>query len=216
MVLYASVIPFEIGENIQLTLSQEIIKTSIYMTEIIFLYYSLKSKNNFAEDQAHLRVITVALGWSFTESLLNNLFYYLFNSMGEEFTWEYIRTAIMANVEMVEKMAIVALIQTGNKLREEKKDFAKFLKFLLIAIPIFSLIVGILAFYLVKAGVSEILTKGTCIISVIVAVIIGGFTLIITAKAIKYLAKMEFLQWLITSSKPEELKKKYCDTLVEL
>ena len=124
MVLYATVIPFEIGENIQLTLSQEIIKTSIYMTEIIFLYYSLKSKNNFAEDQAHLRVITVALGWSFTESLLNNLFYYLFNSMGEEFTWEYIRTAIMANVEMVEKMAIVALIQTGNKLREEKKDFA--------------------------------------------------------------------------------------------
>ena len=102
------------------------------------------------------------------------------------------------------------------EVEEEKKDFAKFSKFLLFAILIFSLIVGILAFYPVKAGVSEILTKGTCIISVIVAVIIGGFTLIITTKAIKYLAKMEFLQWLITSSKPEKLKKKYCDTLVEL
>ena len=123
MVLYATVIPFEIGENIQLTLPQEIIKTSIYMTEIIFLYQSLKSKNNFSEEQASLRVITVALGWSFAESLINNLFYYLFNSMGEEFTWEYIRTAIMANVSMIEKMAIVALIQTGAKLREEKKDF---------------------------------------------------------------------------------------------
>ena len=123
MVLYATVIPFEIGENIQLTLSQEIIKTSIYMTEIIFLYQSLRSKNNFSEDQASLRVITVALGWSLAESLLNNLFYYLFNSMGEEFTWEYIRTAILANVQMVEKMAIVALIQTGVKLRDEKKDF---------------------------------------------------------------------------------------------
>ena len=123
MVLYATVIPFEIGENIQLTLSQEIIKTIIYMTEIIFLYHSLKSRNNFSEDQAYLRVITVALGWSFAESLINNLFYYLFNSMGEEFTWEYIRTAILANVQMIEKMAIVALIQTGIKLREEKKSF---------------------------------------------------------------------------------------------
>ena len=123
MVLYATVIPFEIGENVQLTLTQEIVKTSIYMTEIIFLYQSLKSKNNFSEEQASLRVITVALGWSFAESLINNLFYYLFNSMGEEFTWEYIRTAILANVSMIEKMAIVALIQTGAKLCEEKKDF---------------------------------------------------------------------------------------------
>ena len=123
MVLYATVIPFEIGENIQLTLPQEIIKTFIYMTEIIFLYQSLRSKNNFSNDEAHLRIITVALGWSFAESLLNNLFYYLFNSMGEEFTWEYIRTAILANVQMIEKMAIVALIQTGTKLKEEKQSY---------------------------------------------------------------------------------------------
>ena len=61
MVLYATVIPFEIGENIQLTLPQEIIKTFIYMTEIIFLYQSLRSKNNFSNDEAHLRIITVAL-----------------------------------------------------------------------------------------------------------------------------------------------------------
>ena len=49
--------------------------------------------------------------------------HYLFNSMGEEFTWEYIRTAILANVSMIDKMAIVALIQTANKLKEEKKQF---------------------------------------------------------------------------------------------
>ena len=123
MVLYATVIPFEIGENIQLTLPQEIIKTFIYMTEIIFLYQSLRSRNNFADKEAHLKIITVALGWSFAESLLNNLFYYLFNSMGEEFTWEYIRTAVLANVQMIEKMAIVALIQTGTKLKEEKQSY---------------------------------------------------------------------------------------------
>ena len=123
MVLYATLIPFEIGEDIQLNFYQDLIKALILLTELIFLYQSLKSKNNFSEDQAYLRVITVALGWSFAESLINNLFYYLFNSMGEEFTWEYIRTAILANVQMIEKMAIVALIQTGTKLREEKKSF---------------------------------------------------------------------------------------------
>ena len=119
MVLYATLIPFEIGEDIQLNFYQDLIKALILLTELIFLYQSLKSKNNFSEDQAYLRVITVALGWSFAESL----FYYLFNSMGEEFTWEYIRTAILANVSMIDKMAIVALIQTANKLKEEKKQF---------------------------------------------------------------------------------------------
>ena len=108
MVLYATLIPFEIGEDIQLNFYQDLIKALILLTELIFLYQSLKSKNNFSEDQAYLRVITVALGWSFAESLINNLFYYLFNSMGEEFTWEYIRTAILANVSMIDKMAIVA------------------------------------------------------------------------------------------------------------
>ena len=70
MVLYATVIPFEIGENIQLTLSQEIIKTLINMTEIIFLFQSLKSKNNFTDEQASYKIITIALGWSLLSHFL--------------------------------------------------------------------------------------------------------------------------------------------------
>ena len=123
MVLYASLIPFEIGEAVQLTLSQEIVKTMIYMTETIFLYWSIKSKNNFTEKQAGYKIITIALGWSLAESLFSNLFYYLMNSMGEEFTWEYIRTAILANVQMIEKTAIVALIQCFKKLKDENKSY---------------------------------------------------------------------------------------------
>ena len=123
MVLYATIIPFEIGEAVQLTISQEIIRTLIYMTETIFLYQCLKSKNNFNEKQASYKIITIALGWSLAESLFGNLFYYLMNSMGEEFTWEYIRTAILANLQMIEKMAIIALIQSGQKLMDEKKAY---------------------------------------------------------------------------------------------
>ena len=82
MVLYATIIPFEIGESVQMTLSQEIIRTLIYMTEIIFLYHNLKSKNNFTDEQASYKIITIALGWSLAESLFSNLFYYLMNSIG--------------------------------------------------------------------------------------------------------------------------------------
>ena len=123
MVLYATLIPFEVGEAVQLTISQEVIKTLIYMTETIFLYNCLKGKNNFNEKQASYKVITIALGWSLAESIFNNLFYYLMNSMGEEFTWEYIRTAILANLQMIEKMGIIALIQSFQKLFEENKTY---------------------------------------------------------------------------------------------
>ena len=75
MVLYATVIPFEIGENIQLTLSQEIIKTLINMTEIIFLFQSLKSKNNFTEEQASYKIFTNTLGWSLLSHFL--VIYYI-------------------------------------------------------------------------------------------------------------------------------------------
>lgn len=126
MVLYATVIPFEIGEN-QLTLSQEIIKTLINMIETIFIYQCLKCKNNFTDEQAGYKVITIGLGWSFAQSLFENLFYYLLNSMGEEFTWEYIRTAILANLDMIEKIAITALVQNIAKLMEEKKFYAHFI-----------------------------------------------------------------------------------------
>ena len=123
MVLYATIIPFEIGESVQMTLSQEIIRTLIYMTEIIFLYHNLKSKNNFTDEQASYKIITIALGWSLAESLFSNLFYYLMNSMGEEFTWEYIRTAILANLQMIEKMSIIALIQSAQKLKDDKRSY---------------------------------------------------------------------------------------------
>ena len=137
MVLYATVIPFEIGEAVQLTLPQEIIKTMIYMTETIFLYHCLKSKNNFTEKQASYKIITIALGWSLAESLFNNLFYYLMNSMGEEFTWEYIRTAILSNLQMIEKIAIIALIQSFKKLKDEKKAYIHIL-FLIVIKYIFN------------------------------------------------------------------------------
>ena len=52
--------------------------------------------------------------------------------MGEEFTWEYIRTAILANLQMIEKMAIIALIQSAQRLMEDKKVYIHLIIFILI------------------------------------------------------------------------------------
>jgi len=123
LILLATIIPFEIGENVQLNPIQEIIRTIINLTEIIFLYHNLKSRNNFSDNQSGYKVITIGLAWSFADSLISNLFYYLMNAMGDEFSWEYIRTAIGANLQMIEKIAMIALIQSAAKLKNENKFY---------------------------------------------------------------------------------------------
>jgi len=41
--------------------------------------------------------------------------------MEKEFTLEYIRTAILANLQMIEKIAIIAFIQSIQKFMEDEK-----------------------------------------------------------------------------------------------
>ena len=123
MVLYATIIPFDTNEifsNNQ-NLTQELIKTMINATEILFLFYCLKAKNNFTEDQEGLKILTVSLGWSLADSLCLYLFYYFMNATGEEFTWEYIQTAIQSNIDLLEKIGIVTLILCIQKLNSENK-----------------------------------------------------------------------------------------------
>ena len=81
----------------------------------------------------------------FAESLFSNLFYYLMNSMGEEFTLEYIRTAILANLQMIEKMAIIALIQSIQKLMDDKKLYMHLI--LLIVVKYFLIVLHIIIFH---------------------------------------------------------------------
>ena len=81
----------------------------------------MKIKNNFTFEQASYKIVTIVLGWSLAKSLFSNLFYYLINSIGEELTLEYIITTILENLQMIEKIAIIALIQSIQKLMEDKK-----------------------------------------------------------------------------------------------
>ena len=43
------------------------------------------------------------------------------NATGEEFTWEYIQTGILSNVDLIERIGMVALVQSFVTLSNENK-----------------------------------------------------------------------------------------------
>jgi hypothetical protein len=111
MVLYATVIPFNSIESERYDLSHEILKVLINTLELVFISYSLKLKNSFQEKETGLKVLSVGLAWTLAETMCSNLLYFLMNATGEEFQWEYIQTAIQCNFDLIERLAVVALLE---------------------------------------------------------------------------------------------------------
>ena len=131
MILYATIIPYNPSENDTVNSMQELIRVLINSIEVIFIFYLLKGKNNFSENENGLKVLAVGLGWSLADSLCMHLFYFLMNATGEEFTWEYIQTGILSNVDLIEKIGMVALIQSLITLSTEKKFSGHILLFII-------------------------------------------------------------------------------------
>lgn len=127
MLLYATVIPYGIIESENYSFNQELLKILINGIEIFFILMALKNKSSFSDQEAHLKVITVGLAWSLSESLFSYFLYFLFNSTSEEFSWEYIQTSLMANIDLLERIAIVALVECYRKHKEDKKMNLHFL-----------------------------------------------------------------------------------------
>jgi len=98
-------------------------KVMVNLIEIILIKYALNLKNPFSEKETALKVLTVGLIWTFANSICSNLLYFLMNATGEEFNWEYVITAIESNFDLIERLAVVALVQCfaqANKTFEYK------------------------------------------------------------------------------------------------
>jgi hypothetical protein len=123
MVLYATIIPFNglESEKDHSDISQETLKIIVNTIEILLIIYSLRLKNNFNEKETHLKVLAVGIAWAFADSLASNLLYFLMNATGEEFKWEYIQSAIQSNVDLIERIAIVALVQSYETLKSQNR-----------------------------------------------------------------------------------------------
>lgn len=121
MLLYATVIPYNTIESENYDISQELFKVLINCIEVVFILMALKNKSTFQDAEAHLKVLTVALAWALSESVFSYFLYFLFNANSEEFKWEYIQTAISANIDLLERIAIIALVECYRKNEEVGK-----------------------------------------------------------------------------------------------
>lgn len=83
----------------------------VNLIEIVLIKYALNLKNPFSDKETALKVLTVSLTWTLANSICSNLLYFLMNATGEEFNWEYIITAIESNFDLIERLAVVALVQ---------------------------------------------------------------------------------------------------------
>jgi len=131
MVLYATIIPFNSIESGKYELSHETIKILINTIEILLICYSLKIRNSFNEKEIHLKVLTVGLAWSLADNLTSYLLYFLLNATGEEFRWEYIQSAIQSNLDLIEKISLVALVEVYESLRQKNKSNLHIILFLI-------------------------------------------------------------------------------------
>ena len=86
--------------------------------ELVFIYYSLKVRNSFQNNETHLKVLLVGLSWALAESLASFFLYFIMNATGEEFKWEYIQTAIQSNLDLIERIALVALVECYDLLKK--------------------------------------------------------------------------------------------------
>jgi hypothetical protein len=63
----------------------------------------------------------VGLAWGLADSVASYLLYFLMNATGEEFKWEYIQTAIQSNLDLIEKIAVVCLVDCYEKFKSQNK-----------------------------------------------------------------------------------------------
>lgn len=141
MVLYATIMPSAVEDLHTSDLYQDILKFAINILEVGVIYQALSIRNSFQEKEIKMKVLAVGLTWCFAEAFYTNLLYFLMNATGEEFKWEFIQTALYSNIEMIEKLALVALIEILRRLALQNKN-----NFLLVFLILIKYIVGEIVF----------------------------------------------------------------------
>ena len=122
MLLYATVIPYNTIESEDYSLSQEALKVVVNSVEIFFITLALNIKSSFIEGkESHLKVLSVALTWTLAENFFSYFLYFVMNATSDEFQWEFIQTSVISNIDLVERIGIVALIECYVLLKKNEK-----------------------------------------------------------------------------------------------
>jgi hypothetical protein len=121
ILLFATLIPFNVIETEEYNLSQELLKVLVSCIDIIFISYSLKAGKTFTIKEDWLKILSVSSIWVLCESVIPNIFYFVSKAMSEEFSWVYIQSAINSNIILAETIGIVAITSCYINLRDCNK-----------------------------------------------------------------------------------------------
>jgi len=122
MLLYATVIPYNTIESENYSISEEGLKIVINLIEVFFIIFALKMKNSFMTgSETGLKIISVGLAWTLADNFISYFLYFLTNANSDEFTWEFLQTAIKANMFMFERFGLIAIIESYRILKESNR-----------------------------------------------------------------------------------------------
>lgn len=140
-------------------------KVVINFIEIGMIYYSLKARNTFQDKEVGLKVLCVGLAWSFAEAVCSYLLYFLMNATGEEFKWEYIQVAIQSNIDLVDRIAVVALVECYKSLREHEQSNTYILVVLVLKYLVFGLAFRYVDLLKHECSWKQLMIKGGCTVT---------------------------------------------------
>lgn len=122
MLLYATIIPYNTIESQDYNFSQEALIVVVNSIEIFFIILALNRKSSFIEaKESYLKVLTVSLSWSLSESFFSYFLYFLMNATNDEFNWQFIQSSVISNIDLFERIGIVAIVECYILLKKYNK-----------------------------------------------------------------------------------------------
>ncbi|XP_074597204.1 BOS complex subunit TMEM147 [Brevipalpus obovatus] len=84
-----------------------------HLVDCLGLYYVLVKQQKAS--LAQVKILAVAVGWNFGESLLTRFLDFYVNAKSMQFDWKHIITAIEANLSLLQTISVCTLIWTWSR-----------------------------------------------------------------------------------------------------
>ncbi|KAI2811230.1 hypothetical protein RDWZM_003911 [Blomia tropicalis] len=84
-----------------------------HLTDCIGMYYFLVHQQKASV--ASVKILSLALGWSVTESIFTRFVNFYLNARSMQFSWQYLLTAGEANLSLIQNICLCALLWSWGR-----------------------------------------------------------------------------------------------------
>jgi len=169
---------------------QELYKSLVKLVELVGIHYTLQMTPNLAKFSHHHRILAVALGWGFVESLILYLIPLWMGARGLEFSWEFIQMAVESNINLFVHLGTVCVVWLLRRTNIEQS-----------AQPVLITIAGL---YLIQPSIVSYMTLVLQLKPVYILVVRGTVTAIMGGMAAVLLWR--YSHYTVSSFKASNLK----------